>query len=82
MMRLTKRLKAILIAIAVIAVSFLVSLKAMDWLSPRGTSGAPALAQLPPLPPASRSKGKSAGLPVRKLITGASERIPAMTCFV
>jgi hypothetical protein len=49
------RLKMILLAIAVIAVSFFVSLKAMDWLSPRGTSGAPALAQLPPLPPAARS---------------------------
>jgi Domain of unknown function (DUF4403) len=49
------RLKTILLAIAVIAVSFFVSLKAMDWLSPRGTSGALALVQLPPLPPASRS---------------------------
>jgi hypothetical protein len=49
------RLKAILLAIAVIAVSFFLSLKAMDWLSPRGTVPAPALAQLPPLPPAPRS---------------------------
>jgi hypothetical protein len=49
------RLKTILFATAVIAVSFFVSLKAMDWLSPRGPSGAPTLAQLPPLPPASRS---------------------------
>ena len=45
----------ILVAIAVIAVSFFVSLKAMDWLSPRGTVPAPALAQLAPLPPAPRS---------------------------
>jgi hypothetical protein len=43
------RLKTILIAVAVIAVSFLVSLKAMDWLSPRGGNG-PALVELPPLP--------------------------------
>ena len=35
-MRLPMRLKTILLAAAVIAVSFLVSLKAMDWLSPRG----------------------------------------------
>jgi hypothetical protein len=49
------RLKTLLLAAAVIAVSFLVSLKAMDWLSPRGDVAAPALAELPPLPPASRS---------------------------
>jgi Domain of unknown function (DUF4403) len=54
-MRLSMRLKTLLLAAAVIAVSFLVSLKAMDWLSPRGNVPAPALAQLPPLPPASRS---------------------------
>ncbi len=29
-------LKTILIAVAVVAVSFFVSLKAMDWLAPRG----------------------------------------------
>ncbi len=49
------RLKAILLATAVVAVSFFVSLKALDWLSPRGTVPGPALAQLPPLPPAPRS---------------------------
>jgi hypothetical protein len=49
------RLKAILLAIAVIATSFLVSLKAMDWLSPRCTVPAPALVEMPPLPPAPRS---------------------------
>jgi Domain of unknown function (DUF4403) len=54
-MRLSMRLKTLLLAAAVIAVSFLVSLKAMDWLSPRGTVPAPVLAELPPLPPASRS---------------------------
>ena len=54
-MRLSMRLKTLLLAAAVIAVSFLVSLKAMDWLSPRGDVAAPALAELPPLPPASRS---------------------------
>jgi Domain of unknown function (DUF4403) len=54
-MRLPMRLKTLLLAAAVIAVSFLVSLKAMDWLSPRGDGPAPVLAELPPLPPASRS---------------------------
>jgi hypothetical protein len=54
-MRLPINLKATLIAITVVAVSFLVSLKAMDWLSPRGTVSAPVLVQLPPLPPAPRS---------------------------
>jgi Domain of unknown function (DUF4403) len=53
-MRLTVRLKAILLAAAVIAVSFLVSLKAMDWLSSRGAVRAPVLVELPPLPPAPR----------------------------
>jgi uncharacterized protein DUF4403 len=54
-MRLALSLKTILLAIAVVAVSFFVSLKAMDWLAPRGTVGAPVLVQLPPLPPAPRS---------------------------
>ena len=54
-MRLPMRLKTLLLAAAVIAVSFLVSLKAMDWLSPRDKGPAPVLAELPPLPPASRS---------------------------
>ena len=54
-MRLAVRLKTILLAIAVVAVSFFVSLKTMDWLSPRGIVRAPVLVELPPLPPAPRS---------------------------
>jgi hypothetical protein len=54
-MRLPMRLKTILLGVAVLAVSFFVSLKAMDWLSPRGTVRAPMLVELPPLPPAPRS---------------------------
>src|ERR1700730_11987836 len=54
-MRLPINLKTILIGIAVVAVSFLASLKAMDWLSPSGTVRAPVLVELPPLPPAPRS---------------------------
>jgi len=49
------RLKTILLGIAVVAVSFFVSLKTMDWLSPRGAVGAPVLVELPPLSPAPRS---------------------------
>ena len=47
--------KTILVAIAVVAFSFFVSLKAMDWLSLRGSSSAPVITELPPLPPVSRS---------------------------
>ena len=54
-MRLAVSLKTILIATGVVVLSFFVSLKTMDWLSPRGTAGAPVLVELPPLPPAPRS---------------------------
>src|SRR4051794_26293701 len=47
------RLKTALLAALVIAAAFFVSLKAMDWLSPRGN--APALAELPPLPAVPRT---------------------------
>ena len=53
--RLPKNLKIILAAVAVVAVSFVVSLKAMDWLAPRGTTAPPVLAELPPLPAAPRA---------------------------
>jgi Domain of unknown function (DUF4403) len=48
------RLKTILIAVAIVAISFFVSLKAMDWLSPRGGI-APVLVELPPLPQVPRT---------------------------
>jgi hypothetical protein len=54
-MRLPMHLKTVLIGVAVVAVSFLISLKAMDWLAPRGTVKPPALVELPPLVPAPRS---------------------------
>jgi hypothetical protein len=54
-MLLPMRLKTILLAIAALAISFYVSLKAMDWVAPRGTVGAPVLVELPSLPPAQRS---------------------------
>src|SRR5882757_4277303 len=52
-MRLPVSAKSILLGVAVVATSFFVSLKTMDWLAPRGTV-APVLAELPPLPPATR----------------------------
>lgn len=55
MMHLPMRPRTILLAIAVVAVSFLVSLKAMDWLVPSANVAQPKLAQLPPLPQAPRS---------------------------
>ena len=54
-MRLPMHPKTILIAVAVVAISFFISLKAMDWLSPGGAVRPPVLAELPPLPPAPRS---------------------------
>lgn len=54
-MRLALNLKNVLIAVTVLAVSFFASLKAMDWLAPRATNPAPPVAQLPPLPPVSKS---------------------------
>jgi Domain of unknown function (DUF4403) len=53
-MRRQLGLKTILLAIAVLAISFFASLKAMDWLAPRGRVRAPVLVALPPLPPAPR----------------------------
>jgi hypothetical protein len=52
---ITIGLRTILVAIAVVAVSFVISLKAMDWLSPRAASNSPAVVALPPLPVVSRS---------------------------
>ena len=54
-MRLTLNLKTVVIGVAVLAASFFISLKAMDWLAPRAANPAPPVAQLPPLPPASKS---------------------------
>lgn len=55
-MHLPARLRTILLAIAVVVVSFFVSLKAIDWISPRGAaSSGPVLTALPPLVAAPRS---------------------------
>ena len=54
-MRLPLRLRTILLASVVVALSFFASLKAFDWLSPRAPINAAPITALPPLPPASRS---------------------------
>jgi hypothetical protein len=54
-MRLPMHLKTVSIALAVVVVSFAVSLKVMDFVAPRATNRPPALAELPPLPPAPRA---------------------------
>ncbi|MGD0849407.1 DUF4403 family protein [Bradyrhizobium sp.] len=68
-MRLPMRLRIILLATVVVAASFFVSLKAMDWLSGRGTVAAPVLAELAPLPPAPR---------ISSIIATVSVSIPAI----
>jgi hypothetical protein len=47
--------RTIALAIAVVAVSFFISLKAMDLLSPRASSAAPTIVEMPPLPSVSRT---------------------------
>jgi len=54
-MHLPARLRTILLAIAMVVVSFFVSLKALDWIVPHSVPTAPVLAALPPLAPAPRS---------------------------
>ncbi|MFB9262155.1 DUF4403 family protein [Bradyrhizobium erythrophlei] len=74
-MRQPMHLKTIVIGVAVVAVSFLVSLKAMDWLAPRATVQPPPLAQLPPLSPAPRSSTVVAQVSVAlSAIRDAAER--------
>jgi len=54
-MRLPMHPKTIAIAVAVVAVSFVVSLKVLDYVAPRAGVQAPTLVELPPLPPAPRA---------------------------
>jgi hypothetical protein len=54
-MRLPMHPKTIAIAVAVIVVSFVVSLKVFDFVAPRGDLRAPTLVELPPLPAAPRA---------------------------
>src|SRR5437667_10568429 len=80
LLKLDLSLKTILIAVAVVAVSFLVSLKAMDFLSPPGGGKAPVLTELPPLPPATRSSRVLAPVAISlTAIRDAAERSTART---
>ncbi|NOJ47411.1 DUF4403 family protein [Bradyrhizobium archetypum] len=54
-MRLPVRVRTMAIALAVLVISFVVSLKVLDFVAPRATNRPPALAELPPLPPATRA---------------------------
>jgi hypothetical protein len=54
-MHLDNRFKTIGLALGLVVLSFLVSLKAMDWLSPQAAVNTPVIAEPPPLPPVSRS---------------------------
>jgi hypothetical protein len=48
-------MRKLLFAIAILAVSFGAAILAMDWLWPRGVANRPALVELAPLPPATRT---------------------------
>lgn len=48
------RVKTVLFGVAALAVSFVVSLKVMNWISPPPGSAAPKLVKLPRLPPPAR----------------------------
>src|ERR1700752_4106309 len=79
-LKLDLKPKAVLNAAAVVAVSFFVSLKAMDFLSPSGGGKAPVLAELPPLPPATRSSRVLAPVSISLMaIRDAAERSTART---
>src|SRR5262245_4207461 len=80
LLKLDLNLKTVLIAAAVVTVSFFVSLKAMDFLSPSGGGKAPVLAELPPLPPAARSSRVLAPVSISlTAIRDAAERGTART---
>jgi len=49
------RIKTVLVAVAALAASFVVALKAMDYFAPQGAGPAPKLVQLPPLPSVART---------------------------
>ena len=67
-----------LTALGVVVVSFLVSLKAMDWLSPSGAVKAPVIAEPPPLPPPDPNKkpklSERLEIPPRTRLNSSCER--------
>ncbi|WP_441241030.1 DUF4403 family protein [Tardiphaga sp. 768_D3_N2_1] len=62
------RLKPILIGAVLVAVFFMVALKVMDYVAPRGTGSAPVLVELPPLP-ASPARSSSIVAPIAIALT-------------
>lgn len=73
-MRPEFNLKTILLGTGILAVSFFVSLKAMDWLSPSAINK-PVLAALPPLPPVNRASSIIAPITIPlAVIRDAAER--------
>jgi len=48
------RVRTVLLGLAILAVSFFVSLKLMNWIAPPPGSAGPAVTALPPLPPPTR----------------------------
>ncbi|SFM19145.1 protein of unknown function [Bradyrhizobium sp. NFR13] len=62
------RLKPILIGAVLVAVFFVVALKVMDYVAPRGTGSAPVLVELPPLP-ASPARSSSIIAPIAIALT-------------
>jgi hypothetical protein len=62
------RLKPILIGAVLVAVFFVVALKVMDYVAPRGAGSAPVLVALPPLPP-SPARSSSIIAPVAIALT-------------
>ncbi|MDB5621236.1 DUF4403 family protein [Tardiphaga sp.] len=58
------RVKTIFISVVLVAVSFVATLKVMDYLSPRGAGPAPVLTPLPPLPAAPRTSSIIAPLTI------------------
>src|SRR5258708_5880518 len=75
MMRLAVNLKTILLAIAIVTISFFVSLRTRDWLWPRAEVMGPVLVELPPLPPAPRNSSIIAPVAIAlTAIRGAADR--------
>ena len=58
------RLKPVLIAVVVIALSFVAALKVMDWMTPRSAGPPPKLVELPPLTPAQSSTSITAPIKI------------------
>jgi hypothetical protein len=78
-MRLALNLKTILLGVVILGASFFISLKTMDWLSPRGISQ-PVLAKLPPLPPVNRSSSIIAPITIPlSVIRDAADRAAPRT---